>query len=714
MLRTSETSPSLEVELPLRNLFANLRRRDRRSLKQASEILSTLHASLLGLLSVLLDEVFRLGWGDKNIWRRKKKSFLGRIRTVVDKAYDDLAKIGFDIQKEAFYDAYKNLLEPFKGFGKEVKDIKLPKLKFAEPKVLDLYKNKVAKAELEEGFYAAILEASPVKLKIGVGKVSKDFLKFLSDQFDQELFPEKAIKSLSPEHISFVQGVMLAGISKGLDLGWQKDKIMQYIGRNLSSDKRRELEYKVMRILRTSHQRAANAATSLFAARNKHIISGLIRRANGRPCLACLVLDGKEYPVGSVLDDHPNGMCVFVPKLKSLEELGLDYDKLPPEAKKVWKGVGAPRPLSSKFYELPEVEQRRIFANDKLYNLWLKEKFPIEKLAVYKDGSWVTMSYKDAIKKLPDLGGISYPKVRFVRLEPLDVNDYVTEHLKAVASRRIPKHLKKYDSTYTLKELNLTDAVGIVKPVTRYGDVDIIGGLARRGFTGHDLTIVVRTDREVRDLRNILARCRNETINRNVRFEAYIKAKDGYFVYDGEFRHILPSEYIAKVEENSLWSLRVPRLSYREYSGVEKLKFNSAIDPRDRLEEGYVAVRLSPDQVRLLNQKYKTSFGQDLFGLGTDVPEKLSKKAKFEIKYSDRFLWGKDLDQANWYDWNTRARYLGLARRKATDGSWYYIVPEDMLDDIYRTISTTIEVRIPKDLREYEAIVNRFLSSKVQ
>lgn len=695
-------------ELAIRQLFRDIQKRDRESLRQANDILKGLRLALLGRASALLDEVFRLGWADKEAWRRKKGFFLRSVASDVQRAYDDLARLADRVQKDAFFSAYQTTLNTFKGIGKEVKDIRLPELKFQEPRVLDLFKQKVGKGKLEEGFYVALLEASPLKIHIGTGKVSKDFLKFLSDQFDQELFPERAIKTLAPEHITFVQGIMLGGISKGLDLGWQKDRILQYLGKGLNGEKRRELEYKVMRILRTSHQRASNAATTLFAQRNKHIISGLIRRANGRPCLACLVLDGKEYPIGAVLDDHPSGMCVFVYKLKNLEELGLEFETLPDPAKKIWKGIKPPRPLASKFYELPESQQRAIFSNNRLFELWKKEKFPLERLAVNKKGMWTPITYKEALKRLPELGGVSFPRVSFVELRPLDFRDYASKHLASIDRTKIPKDLASWDTAYKGKRLDLEGALKVIQPLTDKGDVEIIGGIARRGFTNHDLDLVFRTNLMGDQAKQILDKYWEILREQGVNLDVYIKAKDGYFAYSTG--SLLPSteKYFYHIlEKHRPWALRVPQTTFREITGAERLRLSSIIDPRDRIEKGYAVIRLSPEEARIL-KSFKTPNGQNLFGMGLDEPKKLSALKGYRLLSSaDEFLWGRPFSEASWYDWNTRARYLGIARRKATDGSWYFVVPEGQLDEIYKALAR-IEVNLSAQI--YEAKVMDFMS----
>ena len=104
--------------------------------------------------------------------------------------------------------------------------------------------------------------------------------------------------------------------------------------------------------------------------------------------------------------------CVFVPVMKSMEEMGF---MLPPDASddmvKAFHRVERPYPtMKSRFYQMSERDQRKVFGNDLLYNLWRQEKFPLEALVVEKDGMFLPMSFRQAAAKIEELGGVSYPK----------------------------------------------------------------------------------------------------------------------------------------------------------------------------------------------------------------------------------------------------------------------------------------------------------------
>jgi hypothetical protein len=51
------------------------------------------------------------------------------------------------------------------------------------------------------------------------------------------------------------------------------------------------------------------------------VVEGYIRRAalNPRTCMACLALDGTEYPTDELMEVHPNDRCFMQPKIMGLE-----------------------------------------------------------------------------------------------------------------------------------------------------------------------------------------------------------------------------------------------------------------------------------------------------------------------------------------------------------------------------------------------------------
>jgi len=156
----------------------------------------------------------------------------------------------------------------------------------------------------------------------------------------------------------------------------------------------------------------------MFALQNKKIISHLERVANGRPCLACQIVDGTRYPPGATLDDHIMGLCIFVPRVKTLEELGFDKEKVSPKLRAGFSRQQRGYVLwKDKFLSMSEAEQRKVFANNALYDLWKRERFPLEKLVVKRQGMTVPITYKEAVSKVANWPTVSNPSAQVVNLQ---------------------------------------------------------------------------------------------------------------------------------------------------------------------------------------------------------------------------------------------------------------------------------------------------------
>lgn len=107
------------------------------------------------------------------------------------------------------------------------------------------------------------------------------------------------------------------GLLIGLGLGQNPRSIARSIRDALGGDLARAL-----RISRTEVLRAYREASRQSYQANSHIFSGYIRRSarSARTCAACWAKDGEIYPLGTPLDDHPNGRCFMVPYDSEMSE----------------------------------------------------------------------------------------------------------------------------------------------------------------------------------------------------------------------------------------------------------------------------------------------------------------------------------------------------------------------------------------------------------
>jgi hypothetical protein len=423
------------------------------------ELIPAINAKILELVDKVYDESDNFSIRK---WKANEKSFLNQ---KLPKPYNDFdtwfGKLAHRLQQEGFYDSRKMLIDELKQIEYPVKlydDVYEPEDEFKKMDFLEM-PDKLTKGrfidqetrsvphfsysgehqwifnpetlvevvESREGKSYFLYDEEgimwvtegDISVPLGTGKLTPEFKAFLNRQFQQGLDPRNRITTFTTAHVAELQNIFLSDISKGLDPTMTRDKFVRKLLKG-SGDKalRKKLEFQSMRILRTSYARSAAASTSLFALRNEKIIESLERAADGRPCMSCTVLDGKRYPPGSFLDDHPMGMCVFVPVVKTLTEMGFDPSKVPPKLRAGFDHQQRGYPLwKEKFYGMPEADQRAIFGNNKLFNLWKSENFPIENLVVQKNGFYVPMSYKEAILKVDKWSTASNPGSKVVNLK---------------------------------------------------------------------------------------------------------------------------------------------------------------------------------------------------------------------------------------------------------------------------------------------------------
>ena len=106
----------------------------------------------------------------------------------------------------------------------------------------------------------------------------------------------------------------------GLTAGWNPRKLAQELRAEYGMGLTRSLT-----IARTEQLRAYRTANDEIFKRSEVVAEKeRVGTLDSRSCLACVMLDGTRYPVDEPMDDHPRGLCVFVPITKSWAEMGID------------------------------------------------------------------------------------------------------------------------------------------------------------------------------------------------------------------------------------------------------------------------------------------------------------------------------------------------------------------------------------------------------
>jgi len=353
-------------------LVRGTEQRDEAELRKVRTILLDISAFARGLAQQIADENSEQDLFLYDQFNRRSRSYFSRLNTHVSRAYDVLAK-GVSARSKEIYLFYRA------EFAKALTGVK-----FA------VKEKPLTEADLNVSFG---------------GTANQSFTKHLRNQLRAGQHPATLIKTISQDHVKLIQREMMMAVSKGQGFGWTVERVLkQMYPKGIDEQIRKQMEYNVTRIARTSYMQAVNLDTTLFVDENGDAFFGSRRVADGRPCIACLAQDGMFYPPGDVLYDHPNGMCVLVP-VPYPDEYLLDGTITGP-INDVFD-----EPLAQKFYKMGADEQRKAFSNDLLYGLWKREKFDLNKAVVGEFGT--PISYRQAVTNLDRMGGISEPRVKF-------------------------------------------------------------------------------------------------------------------------------------------------------------------------------------------------------------------------------------------------------------------------------------------------------------
>lgn len=116
------------------------------------------------------------------------------------------------------------------------------------------------------------------------------------------------LKTLSWDSINAVEASLVNGLALGEPLQVIADAMADASHIGLS---------RALTIARTEVISARRISTFAQYRESANVLEGWRRMANPRSaCMACLMLDGKVYPISETLEDHPNGACTAVPIVK--------------------------------------------------------------------------------------------------------------------------------------------------------------------------------------------------------------------------------------------------------------------------------------------------------------------------------------------------------------------------------------------------------------
>lgn len=159
---------------------------------------------------------------------------------------------------------------------------------------------------------------------------------------------------------------MMDALMKGMGLGWGAEKMAREMRQGAAVGLR-----SAMNTARTETTRAYRAA-SLGQYQSTGVVEGYVRLAakSTRTCAACLMMDGKWFPLETPFEEHVCGRCTPVPTIKGRE------------ASRSWT-------TGREYFEgLNEGQQRQILGKG-LFDAWKAGKIGLEDVPVlHEDPMW--------------------------------------------------------------------------------------------------------------------------------------------------------------------------------------------------------------------------------------------------------------------------------------------------------------------------------------
>ena len=325
-------------------------------------------------MQTIVDNIYSQGKFDSVNYAAIRDEGFKELRVSIDRYFAALADMGDSFEQQGFVRSRQGLL---KTMGLTMK---IP-IKGENGAILH-------ECEIHEAVSGGI------NLTLGSGNVNEDFKAYTKKRLQLAIDnPGTYIKTVGTNYVSLIQKEMLSGLDKGRDLMQSKDEVLRKLKLvTLSKELRQETEYKVMRIMRTEYAAAANAVTYQFGKENARMIKGYSRVADGRPCFICQMLDGRFYELNQPHDDHPNGMCRWVPIMRLPSEMGFNVKGL--NEKAIIKQQTM-TPMRVGLNKMSDKELLNLIGNKTTFDLFKNSALTLDDLLVKKGGQWVQRSATD-------------------------------------------------------------------------------------------------------------------------------------------------------------------------------------------------------------------------------------------------------------------------------------------------------------------------------
>ena len=161
--------------------------------------------------------------------------------------------------------------------------------------------------------------------------------------------------------------------------------------------------------------------------------------------------------------------------------------------------------------------------------------------------------------------------------ERISMQKIAQNHVAQVQkSGKIPKDLLAYDKeVFSKGTMNLGEAADLIRKADLPGNVDIIGGLARRGNTQHDIDLIIRAkNAKFADIESKLKPLYEEFRKRGLSLDSYIEHSTGVTMGDPNTWVKGTEKYLDLLTKNHKeWTFRVAKYQDDIIAFGKKIKF---------------------------------------------------------------------------------------------------------------------------------------------
>jgi hypothetical protein len=238
----------------------------------------------------------------------------------------------------------------------------------------DLRDSVLNSIELGNQYSQAIARAIVPGVRIRWNKLPVEAIETLLGFFAEGSTLRESLNTLGPGVAQVVEDKLLKSLTIGMHPRRIAAELRGAVGQGLTW---------ALRTSRTTQLYAYREATRANYVANGDVVQGWrwLAAKDRRTCLACLAMDGREFPLSQPLEDHWNGRCTMVPVLIGMERVQF-------ETGREW------------FEKQPEVVQRAMMGKAR-WKAWRDGKFEFDQLAVRKlDKAWGHMQSEATLKEL--------------------------------------------------------------------------------------------------------------------------------------------------------------------------------------------------------------------------------------------------------------------------------------------------------------------------